>query len=398
MRLLFIHEVSYRKKVIFEMHELPELLSLRGHQVSFMEFDEDRRFWSKEKAPRFEDISGRVHAEASVKLYRPFQLGIPGVDRLLALFTAIPLLHKILKNGAFDAVVLYAVPTFGLQALWFARRIGVPVFFRALDASHKIRSSIFSPVIKLVEKILYKNVDLISANNSAMASYCTTLGKRTKQTMVHFPPLDLVHFQKFPRDPFLRQSLGFTEQDRVLVYMGSFFYFSGLLDALREFEKISKQDSGVRLLLIGGGEQDQALRKLSSELGLENRVVFTGFIKYEDLPRYLKVADIALNTLEPNLVASVAFPNKVLQYLAAGLPVVSTRLNGLYSVFKDENSIAWAEDAATAVRTAWKLNTTQQPAILASADAQSALVKFSPAEVVNRFESDLITFLGACTS
>ena len=45
MKLLFIHEVSYRKKVIFEMHEIPELLAVRGHDITFLEFDEGGKFW-----------------------------------------------------------------------------------------------------------------------------------------------------------------------------------------------------------------------------------------------------------------------------------------------------------------------------------------------------------------
>ena len=40
MRLLFIHEVNYRDKVVFEMHDFPELLALAGHDVTFIDFGE----------------------------------------------------------------------------------------------------------------------------------------------------------------------------------------------------------------------------------------------------------------------------------------------------------------------------------------------------------------------
>ena len=139
MRILFVHEVSYRKKVIYEMHEFPEILSLRGHEITFLEFDEGRKFWQAKQAPKREMISGRVHSQAKVDLNRPFQLGIPGLDRLLATITVIPTLNSLLRKGNFDAVVLYAVPTYGLQTLWLAKKHDVPVVFRALDVSHKIR-------------------------------------------------------------------------------------------------------------------------------------------------------------------------------------------------------------------------------------------------------------------
>ena len=125
MRILFVHEVSYRKKVIFEMHEFPELLALRAHEISILEFDEGRKFWKKANAPRFEKVKGRVHRNAKINLYRPPQLGIPGLDRLLVTLTVLPVLGKLLKENTFDAVVLYAVPTYGLQTIQSANRFSV---------------------------------------------------------------------------------------------------------------------------------------------------------------------------------------------------------------------------------------------------------------------------------
>jgi glycosyltransferase involved in cell wall biosynthesis len=356
LKILFIHEVSYRKKVIFEMHEFPELLALRGHEISFLEFDEGRKFWKKPNDPRFGQVKGRVHASAEIKISRPIQIGIPGLDRLLATVTVFPVLGKLFKENNFDAVVLYAVPTYGLQTLWMARRFKLPVLFRALDVSHRIRSSLLPPIIKWVEKRIYKQVDFLSANNPAMADYCVSLGSRTGPTKVHFPPLDLSHFRAQGKDQALRRSLGFKDEDQVLVYMGSFFYFSGLIDALDQFAEVSKSSPNLKFLLIGGGEQDSELRQKVAALGLSEKVVFTGFISYNELPRYLKIADVAVNTLEPTLVANVAFPNKVLQYMAAGLPVVSTRLDGLDQTFGERAGITWAGDSKGVVRAASKLS------------------------------------------
>jgi glycosyltransferase involved in cell wall biosynthesis len=237
-----------------------------------------------------------------------------------------------------------------------ARKHRVPVMFRALDVSHKIRGSIFSLAIKWVEKSIYKQVELLSANNTAMAKYCDELSGRDLRTTVHFPPLDLSHFRQASRDNTLRSDLGFSDGDQVIVYMGSFFYFSGLIDSLDEFAEVSKSSPNFKFLLIGGGEQDSELRTKVATLGLAEKVVFTGFISYNELPRYLKIADVAVNTLEPTLVANVAFPNKVLQYMAAGLPVVSTRLDGLDQTFGERAGITWAGDSKGVVRAASKLS------------------------------------------
>jgi glycosyltransferase involved in cell wall biosynthesis len=394
LRLLFVHEVSYRKKVIFEMHEFPELLASRGHQVNFLEFDEGQKFWHSDSTPRDEVLNGRVYAESTIRLSRPFQFGIPGFDRLLVMFTVVPQLHKLFRNNSFDAVVLLAVPTYGLQTLWFAKRYKVPAVFRALDVSHKIRSSILSPIIKWFEKRIYSRVDFVSANNPAMAAYCEQLGIVKGQTRVHYPPLDLSHFQSATRDESLRESLGFGNGDRVLTYMGSFFYFSGLPKAIREFADCAKSNPRLKLLLIGGGEQDTELRKLVFDLGLEKQVVFTGFISYEDLPKYLNVADVALNTLESTLVANTALPNKVLQYLAAGLPVVSTKLDGLYAVLGSEASISWENNAIGVVRKAAELSDNELKSMLAVKTTRDKLMDFDPEHAVELFELDLQLLAG----
>ena len=396
LKILFIHEVSYRKKVIFEMHEFPELLALRGHEISFLEFDEGRKFWKKPNGPRFEKVKGRVHGDAEINLYRSFQFGVPGLDRLLATVTVLPVLRKLFKENNFDAVVLYAVPTYVLQALWMARRFKLPVLLRALDASHKIRSSLFSPAIKWVEKRIYNKVDFLSANNPAMADYCVKLGSRTSPTKVHFPPLDLSHFRAQGKDQALRRSLGFKDEDQVLLYMGSFFYFSGLIDSLDELAEVSKSSPNLKFLLIGGGEQDSELRQKVAALGLAEKVVFTGFIGYNELPRYLKIADIAVNTLEPTLVANVAFPNKVLQYMAAGLPVVSTRLDGLEQTFGERAGITWASDSRGVIRAASKLSQQTEAELGRISKLQLDAVSeiFGVDSAVDKFEESLTALSG----
>jgi glycosyltransferase involved in cell wall biosynthesis len=392
MKILFVHEVSYSKKVIFEMHEFPELLSLKGHEITFLEFDEGRRFWDKRSRSIEKEVGGRVHPNATINLARPFQLGIPGLDRLLAVFTVIPKLRGLFRHGRFDVVVLYAVPTIGPQTIRIARKAGIPVVFRALDVSHKIRSSLLSPLIKMAEKFVYKNATLLSANNQAMADYCKNLSGRTKPTEVHYPPLDLGHFKSAAKDLRLAAALGIAGSDKVITYMGSFFYFSGLKAAIQEFSNSANSDR--KLLLIGGGEQDRELREQVRRLGLTSQVIFTGFIPYAELPNYMRLADVAINTLERNLVADVALPNKVLQYVASGLRVVSTELSGLRSIFVNSNAVAWEESPERVVKKALQILNDESASQTPELALGEFLSAFEPSTAVGSFEVTLKKLVG----
>jgi glycosyltransferase involved in cell wall biosynthesis len=394
LRVLFVHEVSFHKKPVYEIHEFPEYLSVRGHDVTFFEFDEGKKFWKSDRRNQGESKNFKVLADSSVKVLGPFQLGVPGVDRVLAIFSGFLSLRRLIRTTKFDVIVLYAVPTYGMQVIHLAKTHRVPVLFRALDVTHKIRSTLFSPLIKRIERIMYTQADLVSANNPAMERYCRSLSSNEVNCTVHFPPLDLAHFQNTPRDQHLRNSLGISPETKVVMYMGSFFYFSGLVDALREFARqLQPGGKNMKFVLVGRGEQDSELRKLVIELGISGSVVFTGLIPYSDLPKYLASADVAINTLSPSLVSNAAFPNKVLQYLAAGLPVVSTKLDGLAEVFDDNNSqgLYWGNSPADVMRVAvHHLFSNSKVEELASLERVKRLTeKFSPKNTIDLMESTL---------
>ena len=345
-RILFVHEVDYRNKVIFEIHEFPELMALRGHDISFFQFAEKDCNANSQSRNGISQISGRAHPSARIKLITPWHTGRSFLDRFVCFGSSHASLRREFANNDYDAVVLYAVPTYGLQVLNLARKHHVPVMFRALDVSHKIRKSIFSKLIFKIEKRIYSQCDLLSANNPAMRDYCVSMSGRSKETIVNYPPLDLLHFKPRKPNPELALSLGLSQTSQVITYMGSFFYFSGLEEVIKDFARRISSFGNLKLLLIGGGEQDTELRKLVSDLNIEDSVVFSGFVPYQDLPDYLALSDVAINPLEKSLVTDVAFPQKVLQYLAAGIPVVSTQLDGLFKTFGNEAGVKWASGAS----------------------------------------------------
>lgn len=342
MRLLFIHEVNYVSKVIYEMHEFPELLALRGHDVTFFHYPEGGGARSLRTTRR--EIRGRAYPEAKITLVTPPTFGGGRLERLAAPLLDLPSLRREIRHGGYDAIVLYAVPTTGWQTVAIARRAGVPVIFRALDVSHEIRKTAFTPLIKRAEETVYRDATLLSANNPALAEYCVQASGRVGPVSVDLPPVDLAHFER-PVDD-IRSRYGLSPEHRVIAYMGSFFDFSGLDDVLLALRPAFDADPLLRLVLIGGGELEPRLRELRDQHGLSDRVVFTGVVPYAELPEHLGMADVAINPFRAQRVTDVAFPHKVLQYMAAGVPAVSTSLKGLRGVLGDDAGVRWADDAA----------------------------------------------------
>lgn len=328
-----VHEVGYFEKPVFEMHEVPEELAALGDHVGFVQFGESRASgplgpWS---AFACRTVNGRLIPDVAFKLYDPFGSGGGLGRRLIAAVCAPVSIRGILIDFRPDVILLYAVPTYGLATALLAKYRGIPVCFRALDVSHKIRKSVFNPLVSLFETLVYMTVSSISTNNPSLTEYVQQKTLQLRKPIWHKPPLNTGMFSDLStmsRNE-LRRLLGIDPSAHVIVYMGSFFYFSGLSDVLASMNEVG--DSAV-LLLVGGGEGEESLRQQVIKLGLEQRVVFTGFVPFVELPKFLKIADVAINPMKKSLVSNKAFPNKVIQYMAAGLPVVSVDLEGMVRV------------------------------------------------------------------
>ena len=115
----------------------------------------------------------------------------------------------------------------------------------------------------------------------------------------------------------LRAEMGWQDKT-VLVSVGRLAPEKNWDTLLRAFAKVQRDHSDARLLLIGDGSARQSLEALASELGIADQVTFTGALPFEEIPRYLKAADVfafASVTETQGLVT--------IEAMAAGLPVVA---------------------------------------------------------------------------
>lgn len=86
------------------------------------------------------------------------------------------------------------------------------------------------------------------------------------------------------------------------------------------------KDLPVKALLVGDGNGRSVLEHRAQQLGVANRVVFTGQIPYDDLPPYLSAMDVCVSTQSNDLVGMVRTTGKLPLYLAYGKYVVATNV------------------------------------------------------------------------
>jgi glycosyltransferase involved in cell wall biosynthesis len=133
------------------------------------------------------------------------------------------------------------------------------------------------------------------------------------------PGVDLVHFGASPVPAVPR-----------VVFVGSLeraTAYKGLPDLLRAFAELSGSIPGALLEVVGSGAAVVAHERLAHQLGIADRLVFTGRLDDEELAQaYRRARVLALPTHYDS------FPSVLVEAMASGRPVVSTRVGGIPSL------------------------------------------------------------------
>jgi len=121
----------------------------------------------------------------------------------------------------------------------------------------------------------------------------------------------------------LRQQYGLDER-KIILYIGSLSLTSHAVDLLIEaFKIVQKLIPQAVLLLIGGGEDYNALYEQVKDMGLDNNVCFIGRVPPSQVPIYYFLADVSVDPVYNDMVAMARSPLKIVESLACGVPVVT---------------------------------------------------------------------------
>lgn len=130
-----------------------------------------------------------------------------------------------------------------------------------------------------------------------------------------------------------------------LVYAGLLSELYDLETGLRALAILREAgDRDIVIRLIGDGPALPRLRQLAGELGLDGAVTFEGRVAPDRVPAMLRDADAGLVPLAPLPYMEYALPTKVFECVAAGLPVITTRMRTVRH-YLDEDAACYVDPA-----------------------------------------------------
>jgi 1,2-diacylglycerol 3-alpha-glucosyltransferase len=127
----------------------------------------------------------------------------------------------------------------------------------------------------------------------------------------------------------LRAEWGWPD-DMVIISVGRLAEEKNWGTLLQAFALALKEQPSLRLVMVGDGPQAQILRQLAGDLGITERVLFTGSVPFDQIPAYLKAADLFTfaSVTETHGLAT-------LEAMAAGLPVVAVTDSGTVDIVEE---------------------------------------------------------------
>jgi glycosyltransferase involved in cell wall biosynthesis len=140
----------------------------------------------------------------------------------------------------------------------------------------------------------------------------------------------VAHLSADDRDA-MRASLGARPGETVLINVARFWPEKRHDVLLRAFQQVLHRRPTVKLWIPGVGPEEERIKALATKLGLDDHVRFLGF--RSELPELLAAADIQVHASDEEGV-----PLAILAGMAAGLPIVSTRVGGIAEVLRHERS------------------------------------------------------------
>jgi glycosyltransferase involved in cell wall biosynthesis len=121
----------------------------------------------------------------------------------------------------------------------------------------------------------------------------------------------------------------------LVVFVGQFYQWHDVGTLLSAFAGLSAARPNARLLLVGDGDTRKRMAQQATNLGIGDRVHFTGSVPHGSVPRYLAAADVAVVPYPPLPVDVWLSPLKLFEYMACGLAIVASATGQVVEVIQN---------------------------------------------------------------
>jgi PEP-CTERM/exosortase A-associated glycosyltransferase len=285
-----------------------------------------------------EDVDGLRFYRSPVPEAGP--AGINELRLMRATETRLEQLARELKPDVLHAhsPVLNAIP-----AIRVGKRLGIPVVYEirafwedaAVDHGTTAEGSLRYRATRAMETWALKRVHHAFTICEGLRADIVARGISPTKVTVIPNAVDVEGFQlSGDADPVLRHQLGLAGSTTV-GFVGSFYAYEGLDLLLDAFPALLQKRPDLRLLLVGGGPQEGNLKAQAQQLGIADKIVFTGRVPHSEVSRYYDQIDLLAYPRHSMRLTELVTPLKPLEAMAQGRLFVASDVGGHKELIRD---------------------------------------------------------------
>jgi PEP-CTERM/exosortase A-associated glycosyltransferase len=261
---------------------------------------------------------------------------LPVVNQLEVVSSLARRLDEVIEREKPQILHAHSPSLNGLAAIRAGRKHGLPVVYEcrafwedaAVDHGTSREGGLRYRLTRALETHVFREADAVTTICEGLKSDIVARGIPEEKVAVIPNAVDLERFSAEGKaDPELARQLG-LQGKVVLGFLGSFYAYEGLTLLIRALPAILEEVPQVRVLLVGGGPQEEELKALVRELELEQWVVFTGRVPHEEVSGYYRLVDILVYPRLSMRLTDLVTPLKPLEAMAQGQLVLASDVGG----------------------------------------------------------------------
>ncbi|MFL6698577.1 MAG: TIGR04063 family PEP-CTERM/XrtA system glycosyltransferase [Vitreoscilla sp.] len=252
-------------------------------------------------------------------------------------------LQQIVQATRPDVIHAHSPVLNALPSLWVGRRARVPVVYEvrafwedaSVDHGSTTEGSLRYRTSRALESFALRRADHVTTICEGLRNDIAARGipARRIQVIPNAVDVSAFNFGALP-DPELRRSLG-LEGAVVLGFCGSFYAYEGISLLIDAAQRMLPRHPNLRVLLVGGGPQEDNLRAQVARLGLSEQVIFIGRVPQAEVQRYYDLIDVLAYPRLSMRLTELVTPLKPLEAMAQGRMFVASDVGGHRELVRD---------------------------------------------------------------
>ncbi|WP_374396508.1 TIGR04063 family PEP-CTERM/XrtA system glycosyltransferase [Sphingopyxis sp.] len=232
----------------------------------------------------------------------------------------------------------------GLAALRVGKRLGIPIIYEirafwedaAVGNGTGREGSARYFLTRRLETHAVRSADAVAVICEGLRGDLVARGIDPAKITVSPNGVDLDLFgSPPPRDDALAVELGLGTDDPVIGFIGSFYDYEGLDDLIAAMPALIAAEPRTRLLLVGGGPMEAALKAQAAASPVAAHIFFVGRVPHEQVERYYSLIDILAYPRKKMRLTDLVTPLKPLEAMAQGKLVAASDVGGHRELIED---------------------------------------------------------------